>query len=198
MPGQLAMVYEVEPVSPATTPKPRAGDYLCTYCWSNYGLTDAPEFFSCRTCGRGDRLVPSKAYERHGFDMRCPSAPPGLVARCCPDDVAAACPVCGVYEAFAAGANARLRDELAGERERQDAMPYVDFVRQGVRCVEHSRTTDGAALRLWDEHGYAGALARLRQCSEGLWREPIELTLRRFPLSCARVWTGELAPEPTP
>jgi hypothetical protein len=164
--------------------KVRAGDYLCTHCWTDNGLTDSAEFFSCRACGRRDRLVPKKPNERHGLDLRCPSPPPGYLR--CPDETAAACPVCSVYKAFVAGGYARLRDDDASRRELREAMRYIDVLRSSQEAAYHP------VIRLWDESGYEGGWARIANTDLD-W---IKLEFRRCPLTYAQVRTGHLAPIP--
>jgi hypothetical protein len=175
----------------------RAGYYLCTYCWTDNGLSDSVEHFYCRTCGRRDRLALKRPHEVSGFDLRCPSPPLGWLR--CPDDVAAACRVCGVYKAFVDGKEALRKDEEAGRRERQDATLYVEILREDIRdhgrCFAHDRTTSGAVVRLWDENGYQGGWARIADF-EGLFWDAVRLELRRCPLTYAQVLAGQLAPEP--
>lgn len=192
---QLGMAFDDAPQRPLE--KLRAGWYLCTYCWTDNSLTDSAEVFYCRTCLRPERLVPKRPHERRGFDLRCPNPPTGWLR--CPDEVAAACRVCGVYKAFVDGMEALRKDEEAGRRERQDATLYVEILREGIRhhgrCLAHDRTATGAAVRLWDENGYQGGWARIAGFEGWFW-DAVRLDLRRCPLTYAQVLAGQLAPEP--
>jgi DNA-directed RNA polymerase subunit RPC12/RpoP len=167
-------------------PAPRAGDYLCTHCWTDSALSDAHEHFSCRTCNRRDRLVPKRPHELHGLDVRCPRPPAGWLR--CPDEVAAACPGCSVYKAFVDGVSARVTEENVSRQTRQAAMRYVDF----VRPERDDLTSRGAAIRLWERSGYDGGWAQLADMD----LDAVKIEFRRLPLTCAQVWAGELAPVP--
>jgi DNA-directed RNA polymerase subunit RPC12/RpoP len=185
---QLALTLE----SPraAAPAKFRAGNYTCTHCWSDYGLTDSLEHAYCRTCGRRDRLRPQVPGEVHGLPARCPSPPEGYLR--CTDELAATCPVCSVQAGFAAGADARWRSDEADRRAQQDAMPYVDFVRSGSDARTRS------LVRLWDEDGYEAGWRRLAACGDGDadCYDDMRREFRRYPLPYARVLAGELAPIP--